>query len=236
MNKLKTLAVAGAVAASSAATAPAFAYNQTLTQFITDDVVTEGIFTIDFVGVTGITDSGFGDTARVDITYIEGLVGDFSDDILVFSLQSMGGYNGATGNTTGSIEYTIELFAGAPGSEADIRFGEVGHSVSVPSGTTQDVGSSKDITGLATVIVPVPGYSDTLVTTPGNTADDTFCGVCRKFNIIDSFDLDFVPGGSIGVMTSIDNQFQTTVPTPATLALMGIGLAGAGLIRRRKKD
>lgn len=56
-----------------------------------------------------------------------------------------------------------------------------------------------------------------------------------KFTVSNSSNVDFVTSFNAPAFDTVRAQFVTDVPEPATLAIFGVGLAGLGMMRRRKR-
>jgi PEP-CTERM motif len=58
-----------------------------------------------------------------------------------------------------------------------------------------------------------------------------------KLSVAKDLEIVAMPSGSVGVASIIDNTFSfSTIPEPATLAVLGAGLVGLGLARRRNRN
>jgi hypothetical protein len=237
MHTLNRVLVGGAAAFAMLAGSEAFAnsYSDSLDNFRTAGRVDvgPGVGPTDVIYSYTWLDDNLPDDVVINITYLALGDTDIATNSSTLEMSNLAQLFDLTGDSY-FLNYTVELFADAPTDNPDVRFGTTGIGANVQS-TRPNVGTTKDIVGLATPIVPAPTYVAQLNTTPTQLGDTTFCGECRKFEITDTIDMTF-NGGARGQVNSMSNDFETTVPLPGTVALLGFGLAGLGATMRRRRQ
>ncbi len=232
LKTFKSAAFASAIAAAIVASPAALAvYSDSLANFAAAGGVKAeagSIYTYTFVGASAEL-LAFNPTVNID---------DLFPPPFTLSTFQLSGLAGLTSLATQTFElqYTIELYAEDPASNADIRFQTIGLGSDVNSGRP-DVNTSKEIVGQPTVVVPAPTFSETLNTVGDGPAATVTCGICRKFLVTDTINIGGT-GNAEGVILSMSNTYDTTpLPEPGTLALFGLGFAalGARALRRKAK-
>lgn len=183
-------------------------------------------------------------TFGVGPTQVGGLVG---EDVTFTATSAFGGFGGGGYGLGGNGNWSD---ASGPGGRDGYAFTNVGDgsiTFSFNSGPVSAVGGfinyapgsgSEPVTlealGLGGIVLELFNLTnDAPISTPGATDDGAFRGIVRatadivafrlsnQFVLID--DLSFVSGP------------RTAVPEPATTALLGLGLLGAGIARRRAR-
>jgi len=226
----KTAAAGAALAAALVSNSALGDWAGTLGQFISaagTGGITDGIYTYTYTA-TDLPAASF-----IFITETESF-GFKKSNFQVANLAGLTNLAAATYN----IAYTVELYAAAPASNDTIRFQQIGLGADVNSGQN-NIGTQKNIVGLATVVVTAPDFNAQLNTTPTSLAATVNCGVCRKFQVTDTITMQYVGGSPRGIVNSVSNSYDTKpldVPEPATLALFGLGLAGLGARNLRRKN
>jgi len=230
MKNFFKIALAGAALSAAVLSTPAAAYS--LSFFMTGVPITEGIYTYTYVSSdAGLQNYAAGGKGAVFIT--ETVNGPFEKSS--FQLADFAGLN-SRAEATYFLSYTVEIYAAAPNSNPDIRLQQIGLGADVNSGSG-NIGTSKEIVGQVTPIVPSPTFDETINTTPSSLASTVNCGVCRKFLVTDTITMQYVGGNPRGIINGMSNSYDTEpLPEPATLALFGLGLAGLGARNLRRKN
>jgi hypothetical protein len=142
-------------------------------------------------------------------------------------------------------QYVINIdpssYPALPGEET---FGTVFLGL-IANGTFGSFDVSKRVQGLTPIALggtpwavnsnfAVGNVFDATLETDGATQQSIFCGVCTTFLVTDLITINSTPIGAD--LSSINNSFeQGTIPVPAPLALVAVGLIGLGSIRRFAK-
>lgn len=206
-------------------------WSGSLQDFITAGTVVQGIYTYTYVSASaGLL--AYANDADVNIGEFSNSTGDFTS----IQLSDLSGLTNR-GEPTYTFEYTIELYAGAPLSNPDDRFGTIGLGADISSNPAlTNIGTTKHIVGQVTPLVPAPTFDETLETTPTTLADSAYCGECRKFLVTDTIDMTYNDGNPRGNIRSISNDYDNVeIPVPGTLALLGLGLSALGARTLRRK-
>lgn len=249
--KLATPLALSAVVAGSLAlsTANAQTFSTTLGDF-KDNAITVDIFTFTYVdALADVNDpappgafpsvgpTNLPDDAEVDVTVTE--TGTPCCTVANFAVSNLGQLTSATDfpDSFYNLSYTVELFASTPDDQPEIRFQTIGLGSNVDS-VDDDVQVVKSVWGQATDVVPAPTFTGELTKTGDDASDpaSVICGICRKFAVTDTADIDFDGVDGRGILNSMSNTFRVgETPVPAPLALLGVGLIAIAATRRARK-
>ncbi len=143
---------------------------------------------------------------------------------------------GAQAGAIGTLEILLTGTDYAVSSPGNYLLGANVTSTSFPSNTTLDytawVDDSNTAFGQATEIADVDITSEIVSPTIGGGGDQIWAFLDGTYSITERFLFTF--SGSGARDTQAQGTVTVSVPEPATLALLGVGLLGMGLARRRK--